>query len=78
MGIMRKVRIHLAQDVSASLERVCEAIQIGLPQAISGWAMEHLHGRFPLRDLVRELTRPIRRVVVNDEHVGVRREGLKS
>ena len=71
-GIVRKVRIHLENQIVTTIERPPETRQIGLPQSRLSGTVEDMDAGRGRRELVRQLTGTVRRVIVHDQNFKAR------
>src|SRR5262249_18431458 len=74
IGIVRKVAIHLEYKLVIALQSPNEAITIGSAQSILLSTVEHMDSWVPRSQFVRELTSPIRRVVIHNQQIHVHRQ----
>ena len=66
---MAEVAVHLADELVAAHECFGEACEIRIAKALLAGAMEHGHAWIDGGAAIRDLTRAVRRTVVDDEHI---------
>src|SRR5215831_2050670 len=70
---MREVRVHLYHELVTVRQGAGERRQVRATQAFLSRAMEYRDALFTCGDLVCETSCPVRRIVVDDQHVDVGR-----
>ncbi len=67
--VVGEVRVHLEEAVVALFEALLERLDVRRPETELARAVHHLDVLVLRRDRVREVTRPVGRVVVDDQQV---------
>src|SRR5262245_47259377 len=70
--IMREIRVHLESHVVAALERKTKTLDVRGAEPELRRAMQHMNAPVTRRYRIRELSCPVRRCVVHDEHIRAR------
>ena len=66
---MRKIGVHLNEEIGAEIERLSKARTIRRTQALLFRPVQDVNATRRLREFVGESARSIRRIVINDQYL---------